>query len=147
MDAVALSGLEYVISFTLSPTPPALNLEDPLSATLPQIHMRCYTVRLLASGIRTPRVELVPMGPSIDFALRRNQDPDSELLKQAMRQPKLKKTDIEKGLGKKKKNTETDEMGDVRAKIHVKKQNLDKLQTRKMKGLKGSREEDVPMEE
>jgi len=32
-----------------------------------------------------------------------------------------------------------DEMGDVRARIHVAKQNLDKLQTRKMKGLKTDR--------
>ena len=41
-----------------------------------------------------------------------------------------------KGLGKKKKNLEVDEMGDLRGRIHVGKQDLGKLQTRKMKGLK-----------
>ncbi|KAG9019161.1 rRNA-binding ribosome biosynthesis protein rpf2 [Tulasnella sp. 427] len=138
MTAVSLAGLEYVISITLAPTPPNLNLEDTTgsSSDLPLIHFRCYTIRLLASGVRTPRTELVPMGPSIDLRLRRHQDPDPEVLKQAMKQPKLKKADITSGLGKKVKNKEVDEMGDVRARIHVKKQNLDKLQTRKMKGLK-----------
>ncbi|KAG8892970.1 rRNA-binding ribosome biosynthesis protein rpf2, partial [Tulasnella sp. 403] len=135
MDAVSLSGLELLISISLAPTPPNLNLEDQSSA-LPLIHIRCYTVKLLASGVRTPRAELVPMGPFLDLALRRHQSPDPDTLVQAMKQPKLKKTDIEKGLGKKRKNMEVDDMGDLRGRIHVKKQNLDKLQLRKMKALK-----------
>lgn len=76
------------------------------------------------------------MGPSMDLVLRRHTNPDPELLKQAMRRPKLKKTDVEKGLGKKRKNLEVDEMGDLRGRVHVGKQDLSKLQTRKMKGLK-----------
>lgn len=82
------------------------------------------------------------MGPSIDLRLRRHTDPDPELLKQAMRRPKLKKQDVESGLGKRKKNLEVDEMGDLRGRIHVAKQDLGKLQTRKMKGLKKGRDED-----
>lgn len=147
MDAVALSGLEFVISISLAPTPPNLSMDPdtPTSTTtdLPKIHLRTYTVKLLASGVRTPRAELVPMGPFIDFTLRRHTDPDPDVLLKAMKRPKLAKDDVEKGLGKRKKNVEVDEMGDVRAKIHISKQNLDKLQTRKMKGLKGGlREED-----
>jgi len=53
-----------------------------------------------------------------------------------MKRPKLKKQDIEQGLGKKKKNLDVDEMGDLRGRLHVGKQDLSKLQTRKMKGLK-----------
>lgn len=53
-----------------------------------------------------------------------------------MKRPKLKKQDVEKGLGKKRKNIEVDEMGDVRGRVHVGKQELGKLQVRKMKGLK-----------
>jgi ribosome production factor 2 len=83
------------------------------------------------------------MGPHLDLVLRRHQAPDPELLKQALRRPKLKKTDVEKGLGKKKKNMEVDEMGDLRGRVHVGKQDLGKLQTRKMKGLKGG---DVDMD-
>ncbi len=81
------------------------------------------------------------MGPSIDLCLRRHTDADSEVLKQALKQPKLRKQEVEKGLGKRKKNMEVDEMGDLRGRIHVAKQDLGKLQTRKMKGLKGVRDE------
>ena len=70
------------------------------------MHIRAYTLRFLSSGTRVPRVELTPMGPSLDLSLRRHADPDPEMLKQAMKRPKLKKQDVEKGLGKRKKNME-----------------------------------------
>ncbi len=76
------------------------------------------------------------MGPSIDFMMRRHLPADVDLLKQALKRPKIKKTDIEKGLGKKVKNKEVDEMGDLRGRVHIAKQDLNKLQMRKMKGLK-----------
>lgn len=79
------------------------------------------------------------MGPAIDFSVRRIQTPDEEMLKAALRRPKLAKTDVEKGLGKKRKNIETDEMGDRVGKLHLAKQDLSKMQGRKMKGLKGDR--------
>jgi len=47
-------------------------------------------------------------------------------------------------VGQKRKNKEVDDMGDLRGRIHVGKQDLNKLQTRKMKGLKGG---DVETEE
>ena len=154
IDAIHLAGLEHVISISLGPTPPSLNAatstlqassstaapSEDLSS-LPKVHIRAYTIRLLASGTRVPRVELTPMGPSMDLRLRRHTEPDPEMLKQAMRRPKLRKQDVEKGLGKKRKNLEVDEMGDLRGRIHVGKQDLGKLQTRKMKGLKPGRDE------
>jgi ribosome production factor 2 len=149
VDSICLPGLEHVISVSCAPTPPSLTSttttlvpntpSDSTSSTLPKIHIRTYTTRLLSSGTRIPRVELTPMGPHLDLVLRRHQAPDPELLKQALRRPKLKKTDIEKGLGKKRKNMEVDEMGDLRGRVHVAKQDLGKLQTRKMKGLKGGK--------
>jgi len=48
---------------------------------------------------------------------------------------------VEKGLGKRKKNIAVDDMGDMRGQLHVGKQDLSKLQTRKMKGLKPARGE------
>ncbi|KAI0066300.1 Brix-domain-containing protein [Artomyces pyxidatus] len=140
IDQIHLTGLEHVISVTLAPTPESLNstaafAEDD-TKSLPKVHIRGYTLKLLASGVRTPRVELVPMGPSLDLVLRRHQAADPEVWKLAMRRPKLKKQDVEKGLGKKRKNMEVDEMGDLRGRVHVAKQDLGKLQTRKMKGLK-----------
>ena len=155
IDSIHLAGLEHVISVSLGPTPPSLTAAtttlggDASTSTgaeslaaLPKVHVRAYTIRLLASGARVPRVELTPMGPSLDLRLRRHTEPDPEMLKQAMRRPKLRKQDVEKGLGKKRKNMEVDEMGDLRGRIHVGRQDLGKLQTRKMKGLKAGRDED-----
>ncbi|CDO68097.1 hypothetical protein BN946_scf185044.g5 [Trametes cinnabarina] len=154
IDQICLAGIEHVISISLGP-PASLNAttttlqaqpsssasasapsdsSDP--ASLPKVHIRGYTIRLLASGTRIPRVELTPMGPFIDLSLRRHQEPDAELLKQALKRPKVRKQEVEKGLGKKRKNLEVDDMGDLRGRIHVGKQDLSRLQTRKMKGLK-----------
>jgi ribosome production factor 2 len=149
VDSICLPGLEHVISVSCAPTPSTLTSTtttmppNTSAPSLPKVHIRTYTTRLLSSGTRIPRVELTPMGPHLDLVLRRHQEPDPELLKQAMRRPKLKKTDIERGLGKKKKNLEVDDMGDLRGRVHVGKQDLGKLQTRKMKGLKGG---DVDMD-
>ncbi|KAF8323671.1 Brix-domain-containing protein [Clavulina sp. PMI_390] len=146
-DAIALSGLEHVISVSLGPTPPGLTSTldlDPSAssdsketlAALPPIHIRTYTVQLLKSGTKLPKVQLTPMGPHLDLVLRRHTEPDAVLLKAALKRPKLEKSDVEKGLGKKRKNMETDEMGDLRGQIHLGKQDLSGLQVRKMKGLK-----------
>ncbi|KAF9027530.1 Brix-domain-containing protein [Hymenopellis radicata] len=137
VDEICLSGLEHVISVSCAPTPPSLNsTTDSPSSSLPKVHIRTFTTRLLASGTKVPRVELTPMGPSLDLVLRRHEPADAEMLKQAMKRPKLKKKEIESGLGKKRKNMQVDEMGDLRGRVHVGTQDLSKLQTRKMKGLK-----------
>ncbi|KIK91101.1 hypothetical protein PAXRUDRAFT_648746 [Paxillus rubicundulus Ve08.2h10] len=152
VDSICLPGLEHVISVTVGPSPPqapsvavgGTQQED--TKNLPKVHLRTYTIKLSPSGTRVPRVELTEMGPSLDLSLRRCQEADPALWKAAMKRPKLKKQDIEKGLGKKKKNMEVDEMGDLRGRVHIARQDLNKLQTRKMKGLKGRPgEEDVDM--
>lgn len=137
ISEICLKGLEHVISVSCGPAPS--NTEQ-----LPKVHLRTYTVKLLSSGTRVPRVELVPMGPSMDFALRRHQEADTELLKQAMKRPKMKKTDVEKGLGKKRKNMEVDEMGDLRGRVHIGKQDLSKLQSKRMKGLRADDDDEPP---
>lgn len=150
IESICLPGLEHVISISLAPAPtlqtaPPIytdSQEDDDPQTLPKIHIRTYTIKLLPSGTRVPRVELTEMGPFLDLSLRRHQAADPEMWKAALRRPKLKKQDLEKGLGKKKKNMEVDEMGDLRGRVHIAKQDLGKLQTRKMKGLKS-----LPMEE
>jgi len=142
IQSISLAGLEHVISISLAPTPPTLTTAEVDSSlqTLPLVHIRCYTLKLLASGSRVPRVELVPMGPSFDLSMRRNKDADPAVWKEAMRRPKLKKQEVEKGLGKKRKNIEVDAMGDLRGRVHIAKQDIGKLQTRKMKGLKNPEE-------
>lgn len=64
------------------------------------------------------------------------QTADDDMLRHALKRPKLAKGDVERGLGKKRKNVETDEMGDKVGRIHLWKQDLGKMQGRKMKGLK-----------
>ncbi|KAG8723349.1 rRNA-binding ribosome biosynthesis protein rpf2 [Ceratobasidium sp. 428] len=144
IDAIHLAGIEHVICVSTAPVPPSLtssttSTDQNDTTPLPTIHIRTYTTRLLASGVRIPRVELTPMGPSLDLVLRRHQDPDPAVWSLAMKVPKMKKKDVESGLGKKRKNIDVDEMGDVRGRVHITRQDLGKLQTRKMRGLKKAR--------
>ena len=139
IDAIHVAGIEHIISIQLGPTPTAISTSDYAESSaeqLPKIYIRTYTLKMLPSGSRTPRVELTPMGPFLDLTLSRHQDPDPSLWAAAMKKPKMKKQDIEKGLGKRKRNIDVDEMGDVRGRIHVGKQDLSRLQSKKMKGLK-----------
>ena len=142
IESICLPGLEHVISVSIAPSQNLLPLggEDPKQ--LPKVHLRTYTIKLVPSGTRVPRVELAEMGPFIDLSLRRHQEADADMWKAAIKRPRLKKKDVEQGLGKKKKNLEVDEMGDLRGRIHIAKQDLGKLQTRKMKGLKDVPDED-----
>ena len=134
---VPLTALEHVISITAGPLSDDISNTHPTTTVcLPLVHLRVYTVKLLPSGTRAPRAELTEMGPSIDLAVRRIQTPDEEMLRHALKRPKIAKSDVEKGLGKKKKNIETDAMGDKVGRIHLVKQDLGKMQVRKMKGLK-----------
>ncbi|KIK62038.1 hypothetical protein GYMLUDRAFT_165279 [Collybiopsis luxurians FD-317 M1] len=148
LNVKGLEG-ECVISVSVAPTPPSLNnatdsTSNPPTA-LPKIHIRTYVVRLSSSSSgssglsRSPRVDLIPMSPSIDLDLRCHMNPDPELLKQAMKRPKVKEADIESGLEKKrkeKKDLEVDEMGDLRGRVHVVTPDLGKLLMGKMRGLK-----------
>lgn len=100
---------------------------------LPKIHFRVYLIRAHKSGQKLPRVELDEMGPRFNFRVRRLQEPDEGMLKMSLKRPI-------KQIPKTKKNISTDEMGDQVAQIHLGKQDLSTLQTRKFKGLKRSRD-------
>lgn len=81
------------------------------------------------SGQKLPRIELDEIGPRLDFKIGRRISPSPEIEKEANKKPKQLEPKV-------KKNVSTDFMGDKVAQIHVGKQDLSKLQTRKMKGLK-----------
>ncbi|XP_068082871.1 ribosome production factor 2 homolog isoform X2 [Anabrus simplex] len=120
---VRLKGLEHVIMFTAA--------ED-------RIFMRSYRILLKKSGTRLPRIELEEIGPSVDFRLRRTKLASDDLFKLACKRPKaLKKKTV--------KNVSKDVFGNIHGRIHIPKQNLGSLQTRKMKGLKKSRTEKAEM--
>ncbi|KAJ9110446.1 hypothetical protein QFC19_001572 [Naganishia cerealis] len=150
IDQIPLEGLEAVMtitagplandatSTTLEPTNGQTDLVvDAAKENLPLVHLRVYNTKVSAvAGSKTPQVALTEMGPRLDFRIRRIKFPDEEMMQQALRRPKMEKKNIEKGLGKKKKNIELDAMGDLVGKIHLGKQELKSLQSRKMKGLK-----------
>ncbi|XP_002163952.2 ribosome production factor 2 homolog isoform X1 [Hydra vulgaris] len=115
-ENIRLKGLEHVIQFT---------------ADHGKIYFRSYRVSFKKSGLKTPRVELEEIGPSIDFTLRRTRLAAESVYKETLRKPKALKK-------KKVKNVEHDTFGTKTGRIHMQKQDLNKLQTRKMKGLKSS---------
>lgn len=88
-----------------------------------------------------PLVELKEMGPRVDWTVRRSQMPAPGLKKEAMKQStKLKP--------KKRKNLETNSMGDTLGRIHMQTQNIHLLQTRKVKALKKRKvAKEVPTDE
>ncbi|KAL8842722.1 MAG: hypothetical protein Q9170_000378 [Blastenia crenularia] len=124
-STVDVEGLQLMISFAAG--------EDAQDGPPGKIQMRCWKIITKRSGQRVPRVEIEEMGPRIDFTIGRTKEAETSLWKEAMKKPK--------GLEPKaKKNIETDIVGDKIGRIHLGKQDLSELQTRKMKGLKRSRE-------
>lgn len=111
---IRLQGLEHVLSFT---------------ATENKIFMRSYRILLKKSNTRIPRIELEEIGPRADLVYRRTKFASEDLFKQACKKPKELKV-------KKKKNVTKDTFGTTFGRIHVGTQNIQSIQTRKMKGLK-----------
>lgn len=120
VDAIRLQGIEHVMSFTCT---------DDLT-----ILLRSYKILLKKSGQKTPRIELTEIGPSADFSVRRTRIASEDLYKQAKKQPKQLKVT-------KKKNITRDGLGNTRARVHLGRQNVTKIQTRRVKGLKKTAEE------
>lgn len=116
---IRLAGLEHVIL---------------VSAIDGKILVRNYRILMKKSGSRIPRIELEDMGPSIDFTLRRTKLASDDLYKRALKVPKTAKI-------QKRKNISHDAFGSKLGRIHMQKQNLDNLQTRKMKGLKRKKDD------
>ncbi len=73
------------------------------------------------------------MGPRMDFRVGRMKEADESVLKEAMKKARTSQE-------RPKKNVQTDIVGDKIGRIHLGKQDLKDLQTRKMKGLKRSRD-------
>ncbi|KAK5174443.1 rRNA-binding ribosome biosynthesis protein rpf2 [Saxophila tyrrhenica] len=123
---VDVEGLQYMMHFSVD--------EEEQENVKPMIHLRCYLLRTKRAPNSTlPKVDVEEMGPRADFRVGRVQEADPEMWKEAMKKPKSQEA-------KTKKNIETDIIGDKVGRIHVGKQDLSALQTRKMKGLKRSRD-------
>ncbi|KUL84425.1 hypothetical protein ZTR_08820 [Talaromyces verruculosus] len=122
-NKIDVEGLQYLMM---------VGAEEPAEAGLmPLIHMRWYKIRTRRSGHKLPRVELDEVGPKFDFRVGRVRDADPDVMKEAMKQGKRPNEE-----GKTKKNITVDAIGDKVGRVHLGKQDLSNLQTRKMKGLK-----------
>ncbi|KAK3116713.1 rRNA-binding ribosome biosynthesis protein rpf2 [Teratosphaeriaceae sp. CCFEE 6253] len=122
---VDVEGLQYMIHFSVD--------EETAEQPKPMIHLRTYLLRTKKSGTNLPNVELEEMGPRVDFRVGRVREADPDMWKESMRKPKGQEA-------RTKKNIDTDVIGDKVGRIHLGKQDLGQLQTRKMKGLKRSRD-------
>ena len=110
-----MQGIEHVLSFTVT--------DDNL------IYLRSYKILLKKSGVKTPRIELTEIGPSMDLTVRRTKIASDDLYKLSRKQPRQLKTI-------KKKNVSRDELGNTHGRVHVGKQKLGNVQTRKVKALR-----------
>jgi ribosome production factor 2 len=148
LTEIPLQGLETVMTVTAGPmdgdqtgeSSAAMALEGANSSAeskekLPLVHIRVYTVKMLASGTKVPKISLTEMGPRMDLSMRRTQMPDPEMWKEAVKRPKMDKKTITSGQGKKRKNIETDEMGDLVGRVHVGKQDLNSMKGKRMRTL------------
>jgi ribosome production factor 2 len=131
IPSVDVAGLQYVLMIAAGESASSTNVDDP--ASKPVIHLRWYRVKTVRStSPKIPRVELEPVGPTFDFRVSRFREADPSIMKEAMkhgRRPNEPKS---------KKNIEMDLVGDKIGRVHLGKQDLSQLQTRKMKGLKRS---------
>lgn len=127
VSSLNLKGLESVISVTA--------LED-------RVLFRVYRVLLKKAddSNTSPRVELALMGPALDFKLGRVHFPSDDLMRQACRVPK-------ELFNKKVKNISRDTIGDQFGRVHVGKQQIGKIQTRKVKALKSNRDKELGIED
>lgn len=135
-DLQDVAGLQYIILLLTG------DIEDPNAevSQLPPVHFRVYKLKTYRLGQKVPRVELSEIGPRFDFKIGRRVTPAPDVEKEAHKKPKQLQA-------KEKKNVSTDAMGDKVARIHVGKQDLSNLQTRKMKGLKSKYDQELDDED
>lgn len=139
ISSIDVAGLQYVLFIAAGECSGSVTSEDPNSR--PVINLRWYRVRTLRSDTpKVPRVELDQIGPSFDLRIGRFKLADEDLLKAAMKHGRRPNE------ARAKKNIETDIMGDKLGRVHLGRQDLNELQTRKMKGLKRGRDKDDDVE-
>lgn len=115
IDKLSLKGVDHVIVCAV--------IEGIVS-------LRIYIVSFLKSGSRVPTVHLDPMGPFLDLTIRRTQFASDDLMKLACKLPaSVKKAKV--------KNVKQSLLGEKVGRIHMKKQDLDKMGGKRVSTLRG----------
>lgn len=116
VEKIHLKALDHVISFSVSNG---------------KIYMRSYAMQFMKSGSKCPNVRVFSMGPHMDLSVRRSTLASDDMWKAACRQPAAAKV-------KKVKNISRTSLGDKVGRIHMKKQNLEKMAVRRISVLRNS---------
>ena len=133
VDKMELEGLQHVICVSAGEEASSNGTDE-----LPLILFRVYLIRSKKIlGSKIPRVELEEMGPRMELKLGRWQQASDEMMSMALKKPKeivvCMSSELSYFQVKTKKN---DTMGDKLGRVYLGNQDLRKLQTRKMRGLK-----------
>jgi len=113
VENINLQGLDHVIALT--------------AKNSTSFHFRHYAIKFKKSGERVPKVEIEEIGPSIDFAVRRNKIGMGDIRKQALTKKK-----------KKKKNLKTNELKEYVSNVHMPNQKIEEINktVKRVKALK-----------
>eukprot|EP01063_Lacrimia_lanifica_P021959 TRINITY_DN29669_c0_g1_i1.p1 TRINITY_DN29669_c0_g1~~TRINITY_DN29669_c0_g1_i1.p1 ORF type:complete len:362 (+),score=178.69 TRINITY_DN29669_c0_g1_i1:64-1149(+) len=134
VDNLNLIGLDHAIAVTLVPKDASKEItvsEDGSTINNGLLLFRHYHVSLKKSGTKVPKTELVLVGPTIDFEIRRTQFANPQMMKHACKQPK----GMVSKLGK---NITRDGLGEQYGQVHLEGQTakLATMGTRKFKAFK-----------
>jgi ribosome production factor 2 len=98
------------------------------------VHLRTYSIELMRSGMKTPKVVLKDMGFHMDFAVRRQMLADAAMMKEACKLPPQAKI-------VKAKNVSTDGVGDKYGRVHMKRQDFGQLKLKSSTGVRMDRKQ------
>lgn len=113
-NKISMQGVDHVISATCIDS---------------KIYLRAYHIGYAKSDSKVPTTVLHDMGPFLDLSVRRSQRASEDLWKVACKKDKTSKAS-------KVKNVSQSTRGDKVGRIHMKKQNLDKMQVRRVTALR-----------
>jgi len=122
VEKLNLAGLDRVIVVT---------------AHKEKVFFRHYGVVMKKSGSKYPKADLQLVGPSMDLTIRRAKYAPEEMQKRAMQQARLGPS------AKNKKNMSKGALGDKMGRVHMERQEFDKIALAKMKGLKKRKISDI----
>lgn len=150
-DRMLLGALDHVIVATAVGKDEHAGVpSDPNAATRSddgrgqRIKLRHYHMSL-SKGAQTlasaaPKAALSPIGFSMDMLVRRSRIAPRDLWREAVRVPREAKA-------RKQKNVTRDEMGNKLGRVHMEKQDLDRMPMKKMKALRKPKKGEDPAEE
>lgn len=122
-NTIDVEGLQYLITVAAGEQHGQQN---------PPIHIRWYKIKTKKSGQKLPRVEVEEVGPKFDFRVGRIRQAERSVANEAMKRGRRPHEEF----SSRQKNIGMDAVGDKVGKVHLGRQDLSGLQTRKMKGLK-----------